>query len=467
MSAKTALDEIRKLLGPAGLIDDPARMQPHLVSWRNGWEGKSPFIALPADTAQLAGVMKICHRAKIPVVPQGGNTGLVGGSIPSMKGDELVINLSRMNKIRALDPVGAVVTVETGVILQTLQEEADKAGFLFPVSMSSEGSAQIGGAISTNAGGTAVLRYGNMREMVLGLEAVLPDGEIVHGLKSLPKDNTGYNLNHIFIGSEGTLGIVTAAALRLFPRLNQTVTGIVTLGSAEAGLELFHRFRMACGEHLTAFEILSLAALRLVIKNIPGTRFPGKEDVPYYVLIELGSASAFLPLREIFEKTVAQAMEKGAVLDAVIAENDTQAKQFWALRENASEALRKEGPGLHFDISVPLAKLAGFLKNMDGLVKAIAPDVTIAPFGHIGDGNIHYNMCFPKPVDPAVKKRIQEKVYGEVTRLEGSISAEHGIGVERKAELKLYKSPVAIAAMTRIKQALDPDGLMNPGKIFD
>ncbi len=394
MSAEAGLKQIRELLGPSGVIDKPAEMQTYLVSWRNGWEGKTPFIARPTDTKQLSEIITICAREKISVVPQGGNTGLVGGAIPSAKGDQLVVSLSRMNKIRALDPVGAVATVEAGVILQTLQEEADKAGFLFPLSMASQGSAQIGGAISTNAGGTAVLRYGNMREQVLGLEVVLPSGEILSNLKSLPKDNTGYNLNHVFIGAEGTLGIVTAATLRLFPRLNQSVTAIAAAGDVEAVLDLFHRFRSEAGEYLIAFEIISQAAMGLVVKNVPGMRFPGKDDAPYYVLIELASASSSIPLRDMFEAIVGAAMEKEKIIDAVIAENTAQSKQLWSLRENASEALRKEGQGVHFDISLPRAEIAAFFKKTDALVKQVVPEIIIAPFGHIGDGNLHYNMCF-------------------------------------------------------------------------
>lgn len=470
MSAReTALQQIKSLLGVSGVIDDPAAMQPHLVSWRNGWEGKAPFVALPSSTDQLSEIIKICHAHKIPVVPQGGNTGLVGGGIPSSAGDQIVINLLRMNKIRGFDKVGSAVTAEAGVILQMVQDEADKAGFLFPLSMASEGSAQIGGAISTNAGGTAVLRYGNMRELVFGLEVVLPDGSIISGLKSLPKDNTGYNLAHTFIGAEGTLGIVTAATLKLFPKLNQTVTGFAAVADADAAMELLATFRSGCGEHLNAFEIISSAAMKLVLKHIPDTRLPCKNESPYYVLIELGSASTTLPLRAEFEVAAEDAMNKGGVEDFVIAENTAQAQQFWGLRENASEALRKEGPGLHFDISVPLAGIAGFLKDMEYRVTALVPGVVVAPFGHIGDGNIHYNMCLPKTGEAerkALKKKIQELVYSEVVWLGGSISAEHGIGVERKAELLLYKQKEAIEVMKKIKHALDPEGIMNPGKIF-
>jgi FAD/FMN-containing dehydrogenase len=466
-----ALRQIKTLLGPPGIIDDAAGMHPHLVSWRNGWEGKASFIALPNSTQQVSKILAICHKKCISVVPQGGNTGLVGGAIPSTEGNQIVVNLSRLNKIRAFDKAGSAVTTEAGVILQTLQEEADKAGFLFPLSMASQGSAQIGGAIATNAGGTAVLRYGNMRELVLGLEAVLPDGTIYAGLKNLPKDNTGYNLAQVFIGSEGTLGIITAAVLKLFPRMAQTVTGFAAVKNPQAAMELLARFRESCGEQLSAFEIISNATLKLVVKNIPGARLPCRDDTPYYILIELSSASPQIPLRDMFETALSAAMEKGDVTDAVIAENTAQAKQFWSLREHASEALRKEGPGAHFDISVPLAQIAEFLAEMESRVLALAPGIILAPFGHLGDGNIHYNMSLPPGMnDDAranLKKRAQELVYGEVTRRGGSISAEHGVGLERKAELLRTKPLETITLMRALKKTFDPAGIMNPGKIFD
>lgn len=472
MSAKAAaLEQIKARLGSSGIIADPADMKPYLVSWRNGWEGKAPFIARPSDTKQVSDVLAICYQNDIAIVPQGGNTGLVGGAIPSPNADQLVLNLSRMNKIRGFDQIGSAVTVEAGVILQTLQDEADKAGFLFPLSMASEGSAQIGGAISTNAGGTAVLRYGNMRELVLGLEIVLPNGAILAGLKSLPKDNAGYNFAHHFIGAEGTLGIVTAATLKLFPKLNQVVTGIVAVDNPTVAMRLLGKFRAMCGEHLNAFEMISDAAMGFVLKHIPGTRLPFKEATPYYILIELGSSSDDIPLRALFETLVASAMDKGDARDAVIAENSSQTRQFWMLRENVSEALRKQGSTFHFDISVPLSLIAEFLESMDPRIKAISSEIIIAPFGHLGDGNLHYNMYCPSSNDPVahaqIRKQIQDLVYGEVTRLNGSISAEHGIGVERKTELKKYKQPEAIAFMQSIKKAIDPKNIMNPGKIFD
>ncbi len=468
---KAALARIKSALGPKGWIDDPAQMQSYLTSWRNGWTGSSPLIALPATTAEVSHVMTICHENRIAVVPQGGNTGLVGGAIPSPHNNQIVINLSRLNKIRELDPVGSTVTVESGVVLQTLQEEAAKAGFLFPLSMASQGSAEIGGAISTNAGGTAVLRYGNMRDLVLGLEVVLPDGRIVPALQKLPKDNTGYNIARSFIGAEGTLGLITAATLKLFPALKQNLTSVIAIPDAATALDLLQKFRAEASEYLTAFEIISHQALALVVKHIPGTRFPGQDDAPYYLLVEFGASSQHVPLRPLFEKIVEAEFEDGKILDAVIADNAAQAAQFWHLREHVSEALRKEGQGVHFDISLPLEQLADFLIETGPKVQNIAPAITIAPFGHIGDGNLHYNMCFSTPPDDAalavLKTRIKNLVYDEVKLRHGSISAEHGIGVERKAELLNYKSPVEIELMKALKHAFDPLGLMNPGKIFD
>jgi FAD/FMN-containing dehydrogenase len=465
-----ALSQIKNILGAGGFIDDPEVMQPYLVAWRGGWTGKSPLIAMPNATEQVAAIAAICHKHHIPLVPQGGNTGTVGGCIPSKQGNEIVINLARMNKIRDLDTVGAIVTAEAGVILQNLQDAAAKAGLLFPLSLASQGSAQIGGNISTNAGGVAVLRYGNMRNLVLGVEAVLADGQIISGLKKLPKDNTGYSLSQYFIGAEGTLGIVTAATLRLFPALRQRLVAMIAISTADRALELLADFRGEGAEYLNAFEIISHAALERVVKNIPGARFPGKSDAPFYLLVELGASSDIVPLRDIFESVAGAALESGKALDAVIAETLAQAAQFWSLRENISDALRKEGAVIHFDIALPLAQLSDFLRQTEPQVKAVAPDIVLAPFGHIGDGNLHYNMYFPTP--PAVdafaslKKKIQNIVYGEVQKRQGSISAEHGIGIDRRAEMAYSKSPAEIEMMKKIKRALDPENLMNPSKLF-
>jgi FAD/FMN-containing dehydrogenase len=467
MPASSALGQLKSLLGPSGFIDRPDDMEPYLKAWRGGWKGKSPLIALPNSAAQVSEIVKICAANKIGIVPQGGNTGTVGGCIPSDKGDEVVVGFSRMNKIRAIDDAASAITAEAGVILQNLQEAAAEAGFLFPLSMASQGSAQIGGAISTNAGGTAVLRYGNTRDLVLGIEVVLPDGEIFSGLKSLRKDNMGYNLAQYFIGAEGTLGLITAATLKLFPKPQQTLTAIAALPDAEAALELLGDFRSECGEYISAFEIMSDAAVRLVLKNIPGARKPGC-DAPYYVLIEFDASSKNAPLGAMFESVATKALQDGGIADAVIAENLAQAKQFWHLREHISDAIRKEAAAIHFDIALPLAQIADFLTQTNGMIRATAPHIIIAPFGHIGDGNLHYNMCFAQKPDDfdALRQRLKDIVYGEVARRGGSLSAEHGIGVGRKAELQRYKPAVEIELMKKIKRAIDPDGLMNPGKIF-
>jgi FAD/FMN-containing dehydrogenase len=463
-----ALYEIKNILGTGGYIDQPAEMERFLVAWRGGWRGTSPLIALPSSTDQLSRVVKICAQNKIAIVPQGGNTGTVGGCIPSMAGDQIVIGLERMNKIRGIDKKASVATVEAGVILQTLQEAADAAGFLFPLSMASQGSALIGGAISSNAGGTAVLRYGNTRNLVLGLEVVLPSGEIFAGLKSLRKDNMGYNLAQYFIGAEGTLGIVTAATMKLFPKYQQTLTAIAAIPDAEAALQLLGNFQGESGEYLSTFELMSAKAIELVLKNIPGTRLPGS-PAPYYVLIGLDAASKHASLPEMFEEVTVKALQEGTISDAVIAENLSQEKQFWHLRENISEAIRKESAAIHFDIALPLADIPDYLMHADKRIKEIAPDIMLAPFGHLGDGNLHYNMCFSKKPDnfDVIKAKIQGVVCEEVIKRDGSLSAEHGIGTDRKPMLKRYKSPVEMALMKSIKRAIDPDGLMNPGKIFD
>lgn len=466
-----ALGQIKNLLGQGGFVDDAGAIQPYVAPWRGGSVGKAPLVALPNSTLQVAQLVGICAQHRIGMVPQGGNTGLVGGSVPSSSGNEIVINLKRMNKIREIDPIGSVATVEAGVILQVLQEVVAEAGMLFPLSIASEGTAEIGGVISTNAGGTAVLRYGTMRDLVMGIESVLPDGQIYSGLQKLPKNNTGYDIGRYFIGAEGTLGIVTAATVKLFPAPRQNFAAVFAVANAENTLELLKDFRREAAEYLTTFEIMSHAALKLTTQQIPGTRFPGKDDASYYVMVELASASASAPLRDMAEKIAGQALEAGLILDAVFAENEDQRKQFWHLREHIPEALRKHGGGIHFDISLPLDRLAAFLDATAPKIKAVAPDITLMPFGHIGDGNLHYNMYVSaKPEESifnSLKQKIKTVVYDEVQRHNGSISAEHGIGVERKAELLAYKGSQTIALMKKIKNVFDPHNLMNPGKIFD
>jgi FAD/FMN-containing dehydrogenase len=466
-----ALCAIKDLLGQGGFIEDPAAMEPFMTSMRNRHVRTSPLVALPNSTLQAAEIVKICSQYRLPIVPQGGNTGLVDGGIPSLHGQEILVSLSRMNTIRDIDAVGSVITAEAGVILQNLQDASHAAGFSFPLSIASQGSAQVGGLISTNAGGTAVLRYGNMRNLVLGIEVILPNGDVISNLKKLVKDNTGYNLASLFVGAEGTLGIVTAATLKLFPCLQQNLTAVLAIPKVEIALELLAAFRREADEYLTTFEIMSLEAMTLVMTQIPGSRFPGKADAPYYMLIEFGSSSPTVQLREVFERAALRALEDGKILDAVIAENTAQAKQFWHMREHISDALRRHGGGIHFDIALPLNQIAPFLNATGESIKKMDAGITLMPFGHIGDGNLHYNMYMPFGTEPqlfaAIKKRLQAIVFGEVGRRHGSISAEHGVGTERKAELIVYKSPAEMDVMRKIKHAMDPNLILNPGKIFD
>jgi FAD/FMN-containing dehydrogenase len=472
VSIEQLIKEAKALLGDSAVISDAAAMPAYTTSMRHRHMNPTPMVALPQSAEQVAGLVKLCRKHKIAMVPQGGNTGLVDGGLPRAGASEIIINLSRMNKIRDIDKVGLIATVEAGVILQQLQENAAKENLMFPLSIASEGSAEIGGLISTNAGGLSALRYGSMRNLVLGVEAVLPNGEIVSGLKSLAKDNTGYHLASYFIGAEGTLGIVTAATLRLLPALHQKITAVVAVKDIHAAIELLMQFRHHANEQLTAFEFMSLAALQLLIKNVAGSRFPGNtQNAPYYLLIELSASSKAVPLQDIFESTVAPMLENGKALDAVMAESETQAAQFWHAREHIPEALRVEKQRLHFDIALPVKSLADFLIATEKRVKAECHDIVLMPFGHIGDGNVHYNMYMPTPMDAdklaATKKRIQDVVFGEVNRWQGSISAEHGVGVERKAILTKVKSAVELDMMRAIKRAFDPDQIMNSGKIFD
>jgi FAD/FMN-containing dehydrogenase len=463
---------VKTLLGEGAVITDLAQMPPYTTSMRHRHMNPTPMVALPRTAEQVAGLVRLCNRHGVAMVPQGGNTGLVDGGLPRQGESEIIVNLSRMDKIRDIDKTGLIATVEAGVVLQTLRESAAAEGLMFPLTIASAGSAEIGGLLSTNAGGSAALRYGSMRNLVLGVEAVLPNGEMVSGLKALAKDNTGYHLASLFVGAEGTLGIVTAATLRLLPAMRQTVTAVVAVPDIRAAIDLLVRFRSEGGEYLSAFEFMSLAALHLLMKNVAGARFPGNaRDAPYYVLIELGASSAMAPLRELFEAAVAPALEAGRALDAVIAASEAQAAQFWQAREHIPEALRAEKQRLHFDIALPVRSLADFLDATEKLIRSEFPGVVLMPFGHIGDGNVHYNMYLPEPMAPdalrTAKKRIQELVFREVVRWQGSISAEHGVGVERKDILAKIRPPAELWAMRAIQRAWDPEGRMNPGKIFD
>ncbi|MCP2075375.1 UNVERIFIED_ORG: FAD/FMN-containing dehydrogenase [Pseudomonas lini] len=464
------IESIERLVGPAGLVRDPELMQGYLTDWRNAYQGLAALVVRPASTEALAAVVRLCHDAGVALVPQGGNTGLCGGSIPDASGRQVVLSLSRMKRIREIDLANETITVEAGVILQHLQEAASQAGRLFPLSLGAEGSCTVGGNLATNAGGTAVLRYGNMRELTLGLEVVLPDGRIWNGLRGLRKDNTGYDLKHLFIGSEGTLGIITAAVLKLFPATHSTATAWVALPSAQAAVDLIGHVRSLCADRLTGFEMMSRQSLAFVLEHVAGCSDPLDTPHPWYALIELRDTVPDAPLTQLLESGLSHAFEQGWVIDAVIASSQAQAAALWALREGISEAQNHEGPSLKHDISVPVSRIPEFIERTDRALQQDFPGVRIVSYGHMGDGNLHYNIS--KPVGhgdapfKAQERAIMQVIYRMTSAFNGSISAEHGLGQAKPAAAAQFKDPLEIELMRAIKRTLDPAGLMNPGKVF-
>jgi FAD/FMN-containing dehydrogenase len=469
--ASQALQKIRRVVGEKGWIDDPSAMEPHLVEWRGRWQGTTPAIVSPGSTAEVAEVVGICAEAGIPMVPQAGNTSLCGGSVPDATGRELVLSVDRLTAVRDLDPVNDTMTVEAGLLLAEAQEVAAGVDRLFPLSLASEGSCRIGGNLSTNAGGVHVLRYGNMRDLVLGLEVVLPDGRIWDGLRRLRKDNTGYDLKQLFVGAEGTLGLITAAVLRLFPRPRERWVAMVAVADVESALELLGCARQRAAEQVTSFELIPRRALEFVLAHIPGTANPFATLHDHYVLIELNSSLAGdQTLAAMGEEILAQATASSLIQDAVVAGSDRQIDQLWKLRESISEAQKGAGASVKHDVSVPIAAVAEFLHEASRQVEAEWPDIRVCAFGHLGDGNIHFNLSVPEgqPDQPfldhwGVFSRI---VHDVVVSLDGSIAAEHGIGRLKRDELVHYKSDVEMDLMRRIKDAIDPQGLMNPGRVL-
>jgi FAD/FMN-containing dehydrogenase len=449
-------------LGPKGYSTDPDVIAPHLIEWRKRYLGETPFMALPASTAEVSDVVKLCAEAGAAITPQGGNTGLVGAQIP--KG-EVLVSLTRMNAIRSVDPIDDALTAEAGVILHNVQQAAKDADRLFPLSLASEGIATIGGLISTNAGGVHVLRYGMMRELVLGIEAVLPDGRVWSGLSSLRKDNTGYDLKQLFIGAEGTLGIVTAATLKLYARPRAHEVALANVPSPEHGLALLHRVKAATGA-LSAFEIMDRLSVALVAKNVPSARDPMPE-APYMALLEFEAATAE-GLRERIEATLSDAIEAGEASDVLMAENEAQARAFWGVREAVAAGHRAEGAQVNHDISVPVSMTPTFIARAAAAVEKAAPGSRIVAFGHMGDGNLHYTVLHREGSDPALfPGPALTAIINELTvSLGGSISAEHGIGVARIGDFNRFKDPSAIAMMRAVKGALDPKRIMNPRALF-
>jgi len=465
-----ALARLKSLLGERGFITDPKAMEPYLLEERGTYHGAARAVLRPASTAEVADVVKLCAAAQIPIFPQGGNTGLSGGAVPWEDGHGVVLSLGRMNRVREIDPIDYSITVEAGVILAEVQKAAEAVDRLFPLSLGAEGTCQIGGNISTNAGGIAVLRYGNMRALVLGLEVVLPDGRIWHGLRALRKDNTGYDLKQLFIGGEGTLGIVTAATLRLFPLPKQIETAFLGLARVADAMALFARARMASGDQLTAFELISRFGVEMAVRRVPGVSDPLSEPFPWYVLVEMSSSEAHSGLKDTLEQFLGEVMEAGLVKDGVIAASKAQARDLWRIREGVVEAQKYEGGSHKHDVSVPVSKVAEFILAADKAIAERLPGIRPNAFGHVGDGNIHYNIHQPEAADTAVFLKRREEfnriVHDIAVGLNGSISAEHGIGRLKREELAHYKSPLEIELMRRVKQALDPACIMNPGKIL-
>ena len=468
---QAALADIRAIVGPKGWVDDPDAMAPHLTDWRRLYTGRAAAMVRPATTEEVAAVVARCAEARLPIVPQGGNTGLVGGAVPHEAGTEIVLLTDRLSRIREIDPVGNTVTVEAGVILQDIQQAADAADRLFPLALGAQGSCRIGGNLATNAGGLNVLRYGNARDLVLGLEVVLPDGRVWNGLKGLRKDNTGYDLKHLFIGAEGTLGIITAAVLKLFPHPRQVMTAMLAVADPAAAVALLHKAQAASGGQLSAFELVPKFAIDLAVAHVPGVENPVGGDTGWYVLLEVASPSTDEAVTAALEAFVERSFEDGLVVDGTIAANEAQRAGLWRLREAIIEAQDRAGAQLKHDISVPVARVPDFIAEATTAAAAREPGVRVVAFGHVGDGNVHLNLVQPEGADgPAFLARadaLSDAVYDVAAAMGGSISAEHGIGRLKKGDLAARKSPVALDLMRRIKQAIDPDGLMNPGKLLE
>lgn len=442
---------------------------PYLVDWRSRYRGAAACVVRPAATEEVSALVRLCAQHGVPMVAQGGNTSHCGASIPDASGEAVLINLSRMNRIRTLDPVNNTITVEAGCVLRAIQEAAVEAGRLFPLSLAAEGSCQIGGNLSTNAGGVQVLRYGNTRELTLGLEVVLPSGEVWHGLRGLRKDNTGYDLKQLFIGAEGTLGIITAAVLKLFPRPVASATAWLAVDSPRVAVCLLGDLQTAFGATLTACELVSHVSLGLVLKHIPGAQAPLAES-PWYLLVELSGAGEDAALRGALEAFLGKALEGASIGDAVLAQSVDQAKRLWALRENISEAQKIEGISIKHDISVPVSKIGDFVERADRALQAAFPGIRIVTFGHVGDGNLHYNQSKPEAGENAAfiasQAEVNVIVHDLVHELGGSISAEHGIGQLKRLEILRYKDALEMDMMRSIKRTFDPQGLMNPGKVL-
>jgi len=464
------IETLVRIVGDRHAIRDEADMAPYLIEWRDRYHGKAVLVLMPGSTDEVAAILRCANEARVGIVPQGGNTGLVGAQIPDESGDQIVVSLRRLSHVRDVDLASNTMTVEAGLPLAVAQDVAERAGRFFPLSLASEGSCQIGGVLATNAGGLAVLAYGSARDLALGLEVVLADGRVWHGLKSLRKDNTGYDLRDLFIGSEGTLGIITAAVLRLFPRPMERVTCMAGLSDLERAPEFFTRVHDSAGPMLTAFEILPRIGIEFALKHGNELREPFPTLHAWYLLFELTSPRVGEEPQRLAEALLQEAIEAGEITNAIVATSLKQAQDLWRLREVMSEAQKPEGGSIKHDISVPVARVPEFIARANQLVELLIPGARPVPFGHLGDGNIHYNVSQPigmnKDVFLANWETLNAAVHEIVLDLGGSISAEHGIGRMKRDLLPHAKGEVAVELMRRIKTSFDPNGILNPGKLL-
>jgi D-lactate dehydrogenase (cytochrome) len=464
------LDSCREAIGASHVITSETDMASYLVDWRRRYTGRAQAVLRPATVNEVAALVRLCTEARVPICPQGGNTGLVLGSVPDQSGRAVVLSLGRMNRIRDIDLVNNTMTVDAGCILATIQQAADERDRLFPLSLGAEGSCTIGGNLSTNAGGTGVLRYGNTRELCLGLEVVTPQGEVWNGLRGLRKDNTGYDLRDLFIGSEGTLGIITGAVIKLFPRPKATLTALAAMQTTDAALKLLTLAQQRCGATLTGFELMSQFCLELVAKHFPQMRAPFQQPYPQYVLLELSDSESEEHAMAMLESLITSALEDETIQDAVVAGSIAQSRTLWDIREHISLAQADEGKNIKHDVSVPISRIGDFIRETDALLAERFPRIRMVTFGHLGDGNLHYNVSPPVnvPADEFIERQheVNQVVHDSVHRFHGSISAEHGLGALKRDEIKQYKSGVEMRLMGVIKDALDPLHLMNPGKVL-
>jgi FAD/FMN-containing dehydrogenase len=467
-SIDAIVESLARHVGAANVLVAAGDVAPYVADWRGAFRGRAQAVVAPGSAEEVAAVLRVCREAGAPVVPQGGNTGMCGGALPDASGMAVVVALRRMNRVLGVDAVNDTMTVEAGCVLQRVQEAAANAGRLFPLSLAAEGSCQIGGNLSTNAGGVNVLRYGNARDLVLGIEVVLPDGTIWNGLRALRKDNRGYDLKQVFIGAEGTLGIITKAVLKLFPQPAGRTCAWLALPDANAALAILERLRTQCADLLVAYELVGRSCVDLVLRHVQGVREPMAGGHPWYVLLELAGSEDEAALRRELEPILAEELDRGRLDDVVIAQSVAQARDLWRLRETIPEATRAEGPALRSDIAVAVSDIARFIDRARAAMHSTMPGVRIVCFGHVGDGNLHFNVLPPAAaqVAPDWAKPLYPALYDVVHAFGGSFSAEHGVGQAKRAELRRYKSDVEIAMMESLKRAFDPMNLMNPGKIL-